>query len=136
MSITKRLREQTKVQTKDRKFNRNAQKDQTANWGMVDPIVIQTTIEVVTRGGGALRFGYTADGGAYALGVYGDGEKPYTEYIRPSEDVEAVLKELQIAFEDDAPSTIESERTAGRKSAPTAAQKLSKALEEDRKADG
>jgi hypothetical protein len=41
--------------------------------------------------GGALRLGYTRDGGAYAVGVYGDGT-PFTEYIPPSDDIEVYLK--------------------------------------------
>ena len=42
--------------------------------------------------GGAIRFGYTRDGGAYAVGLYYGGET-CTEYIRPGEDVEQALIE-------------------------------------------
>jgi hypothetical protein len=41
--------------------------------------------------GGALRLGYTKDGGAYAVGIYGDGT-PFTEYIPPSDSVEDYLR--------------------------------------------
>jgi hypothetical protein len=44
----------------------------------------------VTDAGCAVRFGTTRDGGALAVGYLGDGE-PYTEYIRPSEDLDAYL---------------------------------------------
>lgn len=43
--------------------------------------------------GGALRFGYSRDGGAYAVGIYGDGE-PYTEFVRPGEDMDSFLEEV------------------------------------------
>lgn len=64
-----------------------------ADWSLADAALIQRAIANVAAQGGALRFGYTSDGGAYALGVYGDGD-PYTEYIRPSEDVNEFLSEL------------------------------------------
>jgi hypothetical protein len=35
--------------------------------------------------------GYSRDGGAYAIGFYGDGE-PFTEFIAPTEDVDEYLR--------------------------------------------
>lgn len=70
-----------------------------ADWQSADPELIRAAIAVVTYRGGALRFGYTSDGGAYSVGVYGDG-KPYTEYIRPHEDVDHFLRELIAAWAD------------------------------------
>lgn len=64
-----------------------------ANYMALDPAQLQYTIALVCDAGGALRFGYTRDGGAYAIGVYGDGE-PYTEYLRPSDDIEGFLQEI------------------------------------------
>lgn len=64
-----------------------------ADWATQDG---QKLIELVARiaaAGGAIRFGYTRDGGAFAIGIYGDGE-PYTEYLRPSEDIEALLRDV------------------------------------------
>lgn len=66
---------------------------QVADWAKVDSREIQDAIAAVAQCGGALRFGYTRDGGAYAVGVYGAGD-PYTEYIRPGEDVEAYLRTI------------------------------------------
>jgi hypothetical protein len=66
---------------------------QTADWKSATPELVVRAIAAVSRDGGAIRFGYTRDGGAYAIGIMGDGE-PYTEYIRPSEDVDAYLKAL------------------------------------------
>lgn len=71
----------------------------TADWTGVDANVIRDAIAAVSYRGGALRFGYTRDGGAYALGVYGDG-KPYTIFIPPREDVEDYLRDLVTVFED------------------------------------
>lgn len=56
-------------------------------------------IDCVTRAGGAIRIGRTRDGGAWAFGIYGDGEKPYTEYVQASEDVNAYLYNLAGFFE-------------------------------------
>lgn len=64
-----------------------------ADWGEVSPELMAGAVVSVTSQGGALRFGYTRDGGAYAVGVLGDGE-PRTDYVRPNEDVEAYLREL------------------------------------------
>lgn len=78
-----------------RKWSRQA--SEPADWGSVDPTVLAAVIIAVTRVGGAVRFGYTSDGGAYAIGLYGDGD-PHTEYVRPSEDIGAALQELVIAW--------------------------------------
>ena len=68
-----------------------------ANYLAIDAAQLQYTIALVADAGGALRLGYTRDGGAFAIGVYGDGE-PYTEYLRPSDDIETYLRELCDAF--------------------------------------
>lgn len=47
-------------------------------------------IAEMSETGGAVRIGLTRDGGALALGLY-QGDDYATEYIRPSEDVEAAL---------------------------------------------
>lgn len=64
-----------------------------ADWASVDAGLLQQAITSVTEGGGAIRFGKTRDGGAYAIGILGDGE-PYTEYLRPSDDIAAYLEGL------------------------------------------
>lgn len=47
----------------------------------------------ICMSGGAIRFGLTRDGGALAIGIYGDGD-PYTEYLKPDEDITRYLEEL------------------------------------------
>ena len=64
-----------------------------ADWASVDPTKIVRAIAAISRAGGAIRFGYTRDGGAYALGIMGDGE-PYTEYLRPTDDIGEYLDVL------------------------------------------
>jgi hypothetical protein len=71
-----------------------------ADWGHVDAELIRAVIVAAGMAGGAVRFGYTGDGGAYALGIYGDGEKPYTEYVSPRDDIEGVLRSLETVFLD------------------------------------
>lgn len=68
-----------------------------ANWALCDPAQLQYTIVAVASHGGALRIGYSRDGGAYSIGIYGDGD-PYTEYVRPQEDLNAYLGRLAEDF--------------------------------------
>lgn len=64
-----------------------------ADWAGVEGELLTRAVAAVARHGGALRLGYTRDGGAYAVGVYGDGD-PFTEYVPPSEDINEYLKGL------------------------------------------
>lgn len=70
----------------------------TADWTVADAATLHRAVSSATNAGGALRFGYTRDGGAYNIGIYGDGE-PYTEYIRPGEDIDQVLESIIELFE-------------------------------------
>lgn len=70
-----------------------------ADWKYIPADVVLSSIATAASRGGALRFGYTRDGGAYAVGVYGLGEY-YTAYLRPGDDVPAFLRELEQAFAD------------------------------------
>lgn len=69
-----------------------------ANWSEIDQSLILKLIDVATSRGGAVRFGYTRDGGAYALGLYYGGDHT-TEYIRPGEDIGARLVDLIGTYE-------------------------------------
>lgn len=64
-----------------------------ADWIAVDPVLLQQAIAAWASQDGALRFGYTRDGGAFSIGVYGDGE-PHTEYFGPNDDVEGFLRDI------------------------------------------
>jgi hypothetical protein len=98
MSVTKKLREEKSKQTSGRRFQRNSASAGVADWATVEAETLKSCIVTVALAGGALRLGYTADGGAYAIGVYGDGPEAYTEYVRPSENLDKVLKDLEQTF--------------------------------------
>lgn len=74
-----------------------------ADWSMADTGLLVKLIDTVTSRGGAVRFGYTRDGGAYAVGLYYGGEST-SEYCRPSESLEAFL-EKWIEFYQNLPMT-------------------------------
>jgi hypothetical protein len=65
----------------------------TADWTECEGEVLRKAVAAVARMGGAVRLGYTRDGGAYAVGIYGDGE-PFTEYVPPSDDITEFMKGL------------------------------------------
>lgn len=69
-----------------------------ADWKSVDADRIRDAICAASNTGGALRFGYSRDGGAYAIGIYGDGD-PYTEFCKPSEDIESFLADVCSLYE-------------------------------------
>jgi hypothetical protein len=64
----------------------------------IETELLRDVVGVIVAHGGALRIGVTRDGGAWAFGIYGDGGDPHTEYVRPSEDVNAYLRDLGAFF--------------------------------------
>lgn len=64
---------------------------QVADWSSCNGELLAKAVASIAKHGGALRLGYTRDGGAYAVGFYGDGD-PFTEYITPSDDIDEFLK--------------------------------------------
>jgi hypothetical protein len=62
-----------------------------ADWGSVEPAILMAAIAAVTATGAAIRFGYTRDMGAYAIGFYENGEAN-TEYVPPNEDMDLWLR--------------------------------------------
>lgn len=62
-------------------------------WSSVDPNIIAGLVLAVTSAGGAVRFGLSRDGTALSVGILGDGQ-PYTEWFRPTDDVEKDLLEM------------------------------------------
>lgn len=65
-----------------------------ADWAAVSSDAIRDCIAQVGAIGGAIRFGYSRDGGAYAIGVYGLEAQPFTDYLRPGDDVAHYLDTL------------------------------------------
>lgn len=84
---------------RERKPSKRRRKSRgTADWAVADGAKVLRALCVVAATGGALRFGYTADGGAFAIGVYGDGD-PYTDYVKPAEDINQYLHDLAEEWE-------------------------------------
>lgn len=69
-----------------------------ADWRLADGELLRDIIHLAASTGGALRFGYSRDGGAMSIGIYGDGD-PYTEWVKPSEDLNEKLRDVQFLFE-------------------------------------
>lgn len=94
-----------KLQQRDRKSaakqerirKQSERRESPADWAAADPYALQMAVCAVAARGGALRLGYTRDGGAYAIGIYGDGD-PYTEYVKPGEDLDGYLRNLADEF--------------------------------------
>lgn len=68
-----------------------------ADWVAADSALVRRAIAAVSARGCAIRFGYTRDGGAFCIGIVGDGD-PYSEYVRPSEDINSYLTVLAEDF--------------------------------------
>jgi len=60
----------------------------------IDPQSLLLAIDAAVAIDGALRIGCSRDGGAFAIGIYGDGE-PYTEYVGSDEDINQYLVNLR-----------------------------------------
>lgn len=88
---TEARKEDATEQRRNRRANRgNGDK---ADWGSADPVKLAAAIQQVTKHGFAIRFGYTSEGSAFAIGILGDGE-PIKEYVRPTEDIDLYLEGL------------------------------------------
>ena len=70
----------------------------TADWEQANGDLLKKAIATAALTGGCLRLGYSRDGGAYAVGIYGDGE-PYTEWLKPSDDLDTFLQDIIVLFE-------------------------------------
>lgn len=89
-----RDRKEDKARASEEKRKRRSNQATTGtpvDWGSVNGDILARAVAAIARDGGAIRLGYTRDGGAYAVGIYGDGA-PFTEYIPPSDDMEAYLR--------------------------------------------
>lgn len=64
-----------------------------ADWGTVTGKVLVDLVQVVSSAGGAVRFGYTRDGGAYSVGIYLDDDRE-TFYFKPADDLDDAIGQL------------------------------------------
>lgn len=64
-----------------------------ADWSNASPTLLAALVCAVAVEGGAVRFGYTRDGGAYSIGLYlGSDSKTY--YCNDAEGIDEQLTEL------------------------------------------
>jgi len=91
--LNKRGEKAKKSEDKRRRRTHSKSNGAVADWVACDGEVLTRAVAAVARMGGAVRLGYTRDGGAYAVGIYGDGD-PFTEYIPPSDDITEFMKGL------------------------------------------
>lgn len=84
-------------QVPKRKVQLSIKYQNAVDWKACDAELVLEAITRCSFEGGALRFGYTRDGGAYAVGVMGDGE-PYTLYATNTEELENLLKAIINGF--------------------------------------
>lgn len=68
-----------------------------ADWANADPALAISLVCAVALEGGAVRYGYTRDGGAYSIGIY-MGENSKTYYCNDAEGINDKLKELRDYF--------------------------------------
>jgi len=71
----------------------------TADYVQVDAERLRSAIAAAAGAGGALRFGYSRDGGVYAVGVLGDGD-PYTLWCKDADELDITLESLREHFDD------------------------------------
>lgn len=67
------------------------------DWESIDGQKLIRAIAAAAAYGGALRCGYSRDGGVYSIGIYGDGD-PYTEYCRTAEELDIILGKVEELF--------------------------------------
>jgi len=69
-----------------------------ADWANAEPELVLQLVCSVGREGGAVRLGYTKDGGAYSIGIYlGADSKTY--YCNEAEGINDKVRELKEYFE-------------------------------------
>lgn len=102
MSTAKRSIEEKRSKQPKRRYGGAPAEGGNVDWALVGAENILECIIAAVEVGGALRFGTTSDGGAYALGVYGDGPTPYTLYSGSDEGMREHLRGVGDAFEAEA----------------------------------
>ena len=100
MSATKRAMEEKTAKRRKRRYGNNEKVTGRADWRTVNNTAIVAVIQAAAEVGGALRFGASRDGGAFALGVYGDGPDVYTLYAGSAEEMEEHITHLSDVFYD------------------------------------
>lgn len=90
MGAAKNAKHEAKDAARRRRASGNPATSKRATWENADADLLWRAVCVVSDAGGAIRFGLTSDGGAYAVGIYDDGLSK--EYLRPEEDLNEYLR--------------------------------------------
>lgn len=69
------------------------------DWGEADASRIAQAVVAVTKMQCAIQFGVTRNGGALVIRIVGDGDEPYNEYCRSTEDIDLHLDGIISDFE-------------------------------------
>lgn len=92
-------RNTSSIQQKREERRKNRGQAVVCDWSSADPERIVALISSITSQNGLCSFGYTRDAGAYTVTVIMDGER-YTDYCRPTEDVNQFLEFLRDDYRD------------------------------------
>lgn len=100
MSAIKRQAEQKKAASKPpvRRYQPERTGEAPISYGQVDMAYLSELMVAVERVGGAIRLGTTRDGGAFVVGVYGDGPDVYNVYANSIEKLHEHLENLAVVF--------------------------------------
>lgn len=71
----------------------NGKGNGTADWESANAGLVHRLVCSVAADGGAVRFGYTRDGGAYSIGIYLGGDSK-TYYCNEKEGIDVQLEDL------------------------------------------
>lgn len=69
-----------------------------ADWTNASAELVLKLVCLVATQGGAIRYGYTRDGGAYSIGIY-LGQDSQTYYCNEKEGIDEKIRELTEHFE-------------------------------------
>jgi len=99
MSTVKEQMAERNKKKKSRRYGGTAPSVAKLSWSDVNSANLLELIDAALNVGGAIRLGKSRDGGALALGVYGDGDEPYTVYSPSIEGMEDHISHLGVVFE-------------------------------------
>jgi hypothetical protein len=87
-----------KVNKRIRSSNRGTGMD-AIDWGEASPELIAQAVVAITNMKCAVQFGVTRNDGALVIRIVGDGDEPYNEYCRSTEDIDLHLQGIISDFE-------------------------------------
>lgn len=96
----KKTSQESFLEQRRKSRSKNRGKVEPADWASIDKDILSEFIAAVTAQGITLSLGYTRDGGAFYVSFY-DGKESEREYIKPTEDPDAVLQAITVEFIDE-----------------------------------